>query len=915
VSSDVLVGRVSERAAIDELIRRARSGQGQALVFHGEPGIGKTALLGHAAEASDGMRLLRTGGVQPEADIGYASLHRMLAPVSGVVHQIPEPQGAALDVALGQAEGPTPDRFLVSLAVLSLLAEVATAAPVLCLVDDAQWVDGPSLDALAFVARRLDDEPLGIVFAVRADDATHRRLVGVPELPVSGLDQQAASELLDRHHPHRLTPAQRHEVIALAAGNPLALKELPHALLDGYRAQHLEPVPLTAGLQDAFLDQIRQRDPVTQQLLLLVAADGSGRRETVRAAAAALGLGVDDVDGDLLDVQIVDDGERLELRHPLVRAAVYHGASPAERRAAHRALAAALADDPVELHRHAWHLGQAADERDEATAALLERSAQQASRRAGHGAAAAALRRAAELSESDEQRARRVVAAATLSWQGGEVDRARDLLAEAERAEQMPDDAHLELAELRARLELLVGTPADGLASLRAVMPQAMARDPRRAMPLLMTYGEIGYRTNRPEAWVEIDGWLDDVPLDGDTPADALYRLVRGGSRVRLGKEPGVRGGDLAAIEQLTDPVDLTRAAGLTWAVGAYDLGRRLRNRAVRRARAIGAAGTLAWSLEHQVFDALTRGRFGTAEAYAEEGQRLAVETGQPNTACRLLSLRAWVAALQGRTDDARSWAEEVLGEATARDLAECIAYAHHSLGHVALVAGVYGEAVSHYEATDPRHGPSSGPALHSMAELVEALVRAEEPDRAAEEAARFAGWARRAASPELEALSARCDALLADGDEADRHFKRSLELHATTDTPMEQARTALLYGQHLRRDRRRSEAQGQLRPALTTFRRLGAEAWATHAQEELRAAGGVSVSEPPAVLAALTPQERRIALAISEGATNREVAAQLFLSPRTVDYHLRKIFQRVGIRSRSELMRLVLTDSDWRSH
>jgi DNA-binding CsgD family transcriptional regulator len=390
-----------------------------------------------------------------------------------------------------------------------------------------------------------------------------------------------------------------------------------------------------------------------------------------------------------------------------------------------------------------------------------------------------------------------------------------------------------------------------------------------------------------------------------------------------LGKAPGVRSGDLAAIEQLTDPVDLTRAAGLTWAVGAYDLGRRLRNRAVRRARAIGAAGTLAWSLEHLVFDALTRGRFGTAEAYAEEGQRLAVETGQPNTACRLLSLRAWLAALQGRADEARAWAEEVLAEATARELAECSAYAHHSLGHVALVAGAYGEAVSHFDATDPRHGPSSGPALHSVAELVEALVRADERDRAAEEAERFAGWARRAASPELAALSARCDALLAagdngaetDADPGDHHFQRSLELHATTDTPMEQARTALLYGQHLRRIRRRSEAQSELRPALTTFRRIGAEAWATHAQEELRAAGGVSSSDPPAALAALTPQERRIALAVSEGATNREVAAQLFLSPRTVDYHLRKIFQRVGIRSRSELMRLVLTDSDWRSH
>ncbi|MGH9213253.1 MAG: AAA family ATPase [Acidimicrobiales bacterium] len=910
----MLLGRVSERAAIDEMVGRIRSGHGRALVFHGEPGIGKTALLGYAAHAGDGIRVLRTSGAQPETDIGYASLHRLVSAVLGAVDRIPRPQAAALEVSLGRAEGPTPDRFLVALAVLSLLAEVAAEGPLLCLVDDAQWADGASLDALAFVARRLDDEPLGIVFSVRADDATRRRLAGLSELHLTGLDPEAAGVLVDRHHRGRLSPAQRHQVLAVSGGNPLALKELPDAVLDGRGVQ--DPVPLTAGLQDAFLDEIRRRDPETQRLLLLIAADGSGRRETVRAAAASMALGADSLDGEQLDDLVVDDPERLELRHPLVRAAVYHGASVAERRAAHRALAAAVQHDRAELHRHAWHLGQAAEARDEHTARLLERSAHQASRRAGHAAAAAALSRAAELSESEEMWGRRLVAAATVSWQGGDVDRARDLLIEAERAERMPDGARLDLAELRARLELLVGTPADGLAPLRAVIPEALRSDPRRAMPLLMTYGEIGYRANRPDAWLEINDWLDPVPLDGDTPDDALYRLLRGGSRARLGKDPGIRAGDLEAVEQLTDPVRLTRAAGLTWAVGAYDLGRRLRDRAVKRARAIGAAGTLAWSLEHQVFDALTRGRFSTAEAYAEEGYHLAVETGQPNTACRQLSLRAWLAALQGRADQARGWAEEVLVEATKRELAECLAYAHRSLGHLALAAGVYSDAVSHYEAMDPRHGSPSGPALHSMAELVEALARANQPDRAAAEAARFSGWTRPTASPELQALTVRCHALLASGDEADRQYRHSLQLHAMTDTPMERARTAMLYGQHLRRARRRSDAQAQLRPALDTFRRIGADAWATHAQEELRAAGGVSSSDHSAVLSTLTPQERRIALAVSEGATNREVAAQLFLSPRTVDYHLRKIFQRVGIRSRSELIRLVLTDShDWRSH
>jgi DNA-binding CsgD family transcriptional regulator len=908
----VLLARARERAAIDAMLRRVRSGHGQGLILRGEPGIGKTALMGYAAETAGRMRVLRTSGVEPETDIGYAALHRLVWPVRGDIDRIPQPQSGALEVALGQAKGPTPDRFLVALAVLSLLAEVAVEQPLLCLVDDAQWADGASLDALAFVARRLDDEPIAMVFATRADEATQMSLVGMSNLHLAGLDRQAASELLDHHDGGRLSPAQRRQVLAVSGGNPLALRELPDALLDGRGVQ--EPMPLTAGLQDAFLDRVHRHDEETQRLLVIVAADGSGRVETVRSAAASMGLTVDPLDSGQLDDLVVREGERLMFQHPLVRAAVYHGASSADRRAAHRGLAAALQRDPAELHRYAWHLGQAAEAGDEDVARLLERSAHQVSRRAGHAAAAAALARAAELSESEELLGRRLVAAATLSWQGGDIDRARQLLDEAERVERLPDDARLDMAEVQARLELLVGTPADGLAPLRAVVPEALRTDTQRTMPLLMTYGEIGYRANLPSTWVEISDWLDPVPLDGDTPDDALYRLFRGGLRARIGTGPGMRAGDLEAVEQLTDPVKLTRAAGFTWAVGAYELGHRLRHKAVTRARAIGAAGTLAWSLEHQVFDALTRSRFSTAEAYAEEGYHLAVETGQANTACRLQSMRAWLAALQGRADDARGWAEEVLAEATERQLAECLAYAYQALGHLDLVAGAYSEAVGHYEAMVPRSSTApSGPALHSMAELVEALVRADQLERAADQAARFSIWTGRAASRELQALMARCRALLASGAEADSEYRRSLQLHASTDTPMEQARTELLYGQHLRRSRRRSDAQTHIRAALETFGRIGARAWAERAQDELRAAGGAGSSGDPAVLSTLTHQERRIALAISEGATNREVAAQLFLSPRTVDYHLRKIFQRLRIRSRAELIRLVLTDSDSR--
>jgi DNA-binding CsgD family transcriptional regulator len=458
----------------------------------------------------------------------------------------------------------------------------------------------------------------------------------------------------------------------------------------------------------------------------------------------------------------------------------------------------------------------------------------------------------------------------------------------------------------------LVGTPADGLLPLRAVIPDALRTDTQRAMPLLMTYGEIGYRAGTPAVAVELSEWLDGLSLDGDRPSDALHRLLRGANRARLGRDPGMSPGDLDEVEQLTDPLDLTRAAGLTWAVGAFELGRRLRRKAVEQARASGAAGTLAWALEHVVFDELNRSRFGSAEAHAEEGYRLAVETGQANTACRHLSMRAWVAVLQGRSDQARRWAEEVLAEATERQLAECIAYAHHTLGHIDLVARAYDQAVCAYEAVEPRGGAPvlSGPALHTMAEFVEALVRAGQPERAADLVGRFERWTSRTTSPELHALAARCRALLAGGDEADGEYRRSLELHSLTETPMERARTELLYGQHLRRARRRSEAQAHLRAALETFRRIEAHVWAKQAQDELRAAGGEVPDPRPVVLSTLTPQERRIALAVSDGLTNREVAARLFVSSRTVDHHLRRIFQKLGIRSRTELVRLVLTDS-----
>jgi tetratricopeptide (TPR) repeat protein len=506
-----------------------------------------------------------------------------------------------------------------------------------------------------------------------------------------------------------------------------------------------------------------------------------------------------------------------------MRAAIYQASSASERMAVHRALAAALHDDDSEFHRYAWHLGQAAHGRSEATARELERSASQAVRRGGQAAGAAALAKAAELSESDQERGRRLVDAATAYWHGGDVARARELLKQAEALDQLPDVAQFGRAELRAMLEATVGYPADALDVLRAVIPYAMRRDLHRALPLLLLYGEVGYKTNAPDAWAEIASWLEPVVLDGDSPDDALLRLLRGTIRARAGKDTHMRPDDLETLIELDDPIKLTRAAGMSWALGEHDLRGRLLRKAMQRARAIGAAGTLAWSLEFLVFDELSRSSFSIAEAYAEEGSRLATETGQPNTACRHRTMLALLAALQGRALQARELADEVIAEATRRRLTDSVAYAHLGLGHLELLVGNNNEAIRHYEAMQARGSSvvQSGLEMHSMPNLIEALARADQHEQAIEHLHRFEQWTTRTSSPELQALTARCRTLVTSGPNAEREYRQALELLAEVDAPMGLARTELLFGEYLRRERCRTDAQTHLRTALEAFRRL----------------------------------------------------------------------------------------------
>jgi DNA-binding CsgD family transcriptional regulator len=906
----MLWSRTPETSAIDRLLSRARAGQGGGLLFRGEPGIGKSALLKYAREQAADLCVLEAAGAVAESDLAYATMHQLLGPLLPRMDGLPGPQGAALRISLGlQAERDAPDPFLVSLAALTLLSDAGQ--PVLCLVDDVQWVDGPSAGVLAFVVRRLRAEPIVVLAAGRlapdrgpADFLSRTDLdlaqTGLPERILSRLGPDEASALLTERCDVTLPASVRDALLTAAAGHPLALIELPGILSPAQLAgtEPLpEPLPLAGELERVFAARVSQLEPGLRTLALLCAC--SGQLPAITQAAAA--LGVDAAGLDRLHGLVRIEARAVAFAHPLIRSAVYYQASPAERRAAHAALA-----DREEADRRAWHLSRAASGPDENVAAELERSANRTLRRSGYAAAAAAFERAAELSPADTARARRLAAAADAAWHAADTARVRALLAAAEQL-PLPEPAlRLRLRHLHGLIELRSGVPADGLAILLPAAAEAVKTDPHLAVAMLAEAGECAFQAGDEGAAREIAALLAVLPDSGD-PRDALlaglYRSV--------GAEPGGEAptpSGLSDLEELDDPDLLARAGGMLHGLGQPALARRLRLKAVARARALGAAGTLAWALRSLALDEIDYGRFAWAGAYAAEGLQLALEAGQPNLACQHRAFLAEIAAVRGPEAEGRRLSHEVLAEATGRGLRGTVALARRALIQLALATGRPDEALVQLEAMWTLGAVvHRGLARHSVPDLVEAAVRAGRPELGAERLPRYLSWAEAAGSAEAGALAARSRALLAGPDEADALFEESLRLHAVTDQPMQQARTALLYGEHLRRHRRRVDARGYLHLAADAFERLGAACWAQRARDELRATGetvrkrrgeGQDIDR-------LTHQELQVARAVSQGLTNREAAAQLFISPRTVDHHLRGIYRKFGITSRAELVLL----------
>jgi DNA-binding CsgD family transcriptional regulator len=908
----MLCGRDPERARIGELLAGARASRSAALVVTGEPGVGKSALLEDARGQAADMCVLRAAGVESEAQLPFAGVQQLLRPVLDRLPRLPEPQAAALGGALGLTAGGGEDRFLVSLAVLSLLADAAERHPVLCLVDDAHWLDEASADALSFVARRLEVEGIVMLFAARKSEVRRFEAAGLPELELGGLDPAAAELLIDRGAGVALPAEVRHNLVAETGGNPLALLELSSTLskgqLSGAEAL-IAPLPVSARVEKAFLARVRQLPEDAQTLILVAAADGTGDLATVLRAAAHLGASSNAFDdAEQAGLLRARDG-LLELRHPLVRSAIYQAAPLSRRQAAHRALADVL-DGESEADRRAWHRAAATVEPDPSVGEELERAAERARQRSGYAAASLAFERAAGLTAAAELRARRLTAAAESAWLAGRGERALMLL-EAARPLVSDRVQRADLDRYAGLIEMTRGVPADACSLLLRAAGEITDIDTARSLQLLNLAGLAAAYAGDNEAAVAIA----DVAREAAVEDNAFLRML---AELLIGLGAHARGDFADAAPRLrvaldlaegldddssTQPVTLLFAGRAALYLGDDRAAYRTHHEAAARARAGGALTIVTQILPRLVTAELWAGRWPSAAANAREGLQLARQIGQHDLVAQQLVLLALVAAVRGADDECRSLAEESRGLAAARGLVVVAEFEQWALAALELGLGRAEEAFQH-----SREISRTPVVLWAGLDRIEAAVRMGEGDTARAWLDVFQAWAESGGAPWARAVVMHCRALLSRREsDAEALFLAALELHAEAARPFELARTELAYGEFLRRGRRRVEARRHLRAALHGFETLGAQLWAERARVELRATGQTARKRDPSTRDELTPQELQIARFVAEGRTNRDVAAQLFLSPRTIDFHLRNVYKKLGITSRTALARLEL--------
>jgi tetratricopeptide (TPR) repeat protein len=827
----VLLGRESECEAIDALLdaarasrraaRRRRAAASGALVVRGEAGIGKTALLEHAAAHADGMRVLTGAGVEAESELPFAGLHQLLWPVLDRADQLPPVQGAALRGAFGLSAERVEDRFLVSVAVLGVLTAAAEDEPLLCLVDDAHWLDGASADGLVFVARRLQADGIALLVAAREGDPRRFEAPGLPELRLDGLDATTANALLDGDG--SLAPAVREELVRATDGNPLALLELPGALTEEQRigrAPLHADLPLTERIEHAFLGRVEPLPDDVRRVLVLAAADDTGDIGTVLRAAAAVGVSAAALDAAERADLLRTSGGRLRFRHPLVRSAVSRAAGFEERRAAHEALAAAL-DDDADADRAAWHRAVVATPPDDEAAEALARSADRAQHRGGYAAAARALERAAELESDAQRQTDRLLGAASAAALAGRPAHAETLLDRAEPRVRDPM-TQAEAARVRSHVELAVGRPSDGEAMLVAAARTVLPLDREAGLTLLGRAGVAASISGEAERFIEMCRMGAAVEPDPTNEVEVFLVDLMAGLAHAFTGDTGAAAPllqeALQRAESLDDPQLLDWAAAAAFSLGDWARARTCRDRAIRLGRERGAIGLLPHILSFRANVALWSGRLVDAAADADEAMRLAQDIGAENARALPMACLAWIAGLRGDEAECRRLAEEVLRLALERGLALAAGVATWGLAQLDLGVGRWEEALARLLAIDDQR------VLRVIGawDRVEACVRAGRVEEAEQTIALFAAWAQSASPAWAVPVVADCRALLADPPVAETHFETAVDA-LDRARPLDRPRIQLHYGEHLRRERRRLDARVQLREAFEGFERLGA--------------------------------------------------------------------------------------------
>jgi DNA-binding CsgD family transcriptional regulator len=906
-TGEQLLGRQRERDVLDRVLEEARDGRGGVLALYGDAGVGKTALLEYAAEAAPDFRVVRAAGVEGEIELAFAGVQQLCSPSLDLLERLPDPQRDAFEVALGLSVGPVPSPFLVGLAVLTLLSEAAEEQPLLCVVDDAQWLDRASARVLAFVARRLLAERVAMIFAAREPVSA---LAGMAELHVEPLGHRDARALLDSALPGRLDERVLERIVAETRGNPLALLELPRGLSPAQLAGGFglaAALPLSAGIEQSFTRRLERLPRDARRLLLLASAEPLGDPALLWRAAKHLGIPVtaaNAVEGEGL---LTLEGA-VTFRHPLVRSAAYGAAEPDERRRAHLALAEST-DPEIDPDRRAWHQAQAASVPDESVAAELERSAARAQARGGLAAAAAFLERATALTPEEARRSQRALAAAQAKVQAGALDDAASLVATAESG-PLGQVEQAKAALLRGQISFLSTRASeatllllDAAERLRDIDPELARETYLEAVTAAIFAGPLAAKgaSSAEVARAARAAPQASKPRGLDLLLDGLVTLL---TDTYTAAVPYLRETQLALGDGMSESEQLhwmwggTVSAMLLWDDERWN---QLAERHLQLVREAGALGDLL-ALSHRGQMHVFAGELAQAASLQHAIEEVSELTGSPLAPYHGVGLMA----MQGRESEARRFIDKARAEVIERgegaglefmDWAEAVLY--NGLGR-------YPEALD--AARRVLDSTELVPMGWAMPELIESALRTGDHELAAETNERLMKRTNASGTDWALGIAARSHALLMDErSAAEDLYLEAIDRLARTRVAVDLARTHLVYGEWLRRARRRTDARTHLRTSHDLFSDFGMEAFAERARVELEATGEHARKRTADTRGDLTPQETEIARLVAGGRTNKEIASQLFISSSTVEYHLRKIFRKLGVKSRTQLAARVL--------